>query len=208
MDPIRTGALARSQIAEFISSPRGVRAFEDAQADIGTVYDTLAGSSFLVVDAEPLLGAERILAPVVDELVGSDGGANQPYTLGLADTAVVPGSYGDPAGFVHVAVDQKGRVTGLSTFTISGASGVDYDDTTGIFTAHPAGTYGAPTGIKSRASFASYVAGATLTYGAAYVQAEHTATGTRLALVEGALATISQTLAALVTDMKANGNLA
>lgn len=61
--------------------------------------------------------------------------------------------------------------------------------------------WGVPTGTTSKATFATYTAGTTLTFGAAYAQAEHTATATRLAAVESALQDVSRRLAALITDL-------
>lgn len=167
----------------------------------------LGDGAYLTLGASPVLGSGRVFTPSAD-LDGVDGGAGGAYTLGLADTAVVPGTYGNPAGFVTITVDQKGRLTGATTFALSGASGVDYNTTTGVISAHPAGAYGAPTGTLSRTALASYTAGTGLTFGAAYSQAEHTALAARLASVEAALAASTQTLAALITDLKANGNLA
>lgn len=57
------------------------------------------------------------------------------------------------------------------------------------------------TGTAKRTANATYVPGAGLTFGAAYVQAEHTAIGTRLTLIENALRDFSQTVKALKDDL-------
>lgn len=234
MDPLQTGILTRAQIGDFIKSDRGIRAFEAAQSDITNQYEVLTSGTFLTLAPEPTLGSERILTPVPGEIVGADGGANNPYTLGLADTTVAPDTYGDDGGvgaahFVSITVDAKGRATSASTFTItttnvpeggnlyftdarsrgavSAGAGINYNSSTGVVSAKPAGAYGTPTGTLSRASFASYTAGATLTFSASYVQAELNTAATRIAAVEAALQNVSRTLAALITDMEANGNL-
>lgn len=230
----KSAPLTRSTIAEFINTPRGIRTFEAMQADTANIYSAIQQASFLTLDTSQDLGSERVLTPATGEITGTDAGAGLAYTLGLADTAVVPGSYGDNGGagaanFVTATVDQKGRLTSAGTFTIttgnvpegsnlyytdararaaiSAGAGINYDNTTGVITAKSAGTYGAPTGTLSRAAFATYTAGTTLTFSAAYVQAELTALATRLAAVEAALSTISRIGGALVTDMKANGNI-
>lgn len=75
--------------------------------------------------------------------------------------------------------------------------GIDYNSGTGIISAQPAGTYGTPTGTLSRATFATYTAPVITS---APTQAEVQA-------IADALQAVSQTLAALITDMEANGNL-
>ena len=57
--------------------------------------------------------------------------------------------------------------------------------------------WAADTGTAKKTTQATYAAGAGLTYSAAYVQAELTATGTRIAAMEAALQNASQTIKAL-----------
>lgn len=155
MNNLQTRPLPRADIARFIPDPRGVKAFEALQQDTSSQYDVLTTGQFLTLDAEPSLGSERIFTPATGELVGDDGGANGPYTLGLADTAVVAGTYGDAAHTVSVTADAKGRLTGVAAFALntsnitegtnlyytdtrargalSGVSGVSYNGATGAF---------------------------------------------------------------------------
>lgn len=220
MNNLQTFPLPRKEIADFIPSPRGVRAFEAAQQDIANQYDVLTTAQFLTLDAEPNLGAERIFTPVSGDLVGTDGGANSPYTLGLAATTVVAGSYGDASHSVKVTVDAKGRLTGVVPYVLtttniiegtnlyytdararaalSGSSGIAYNSATGAFTAAQAGTYGAPTGTLSRSTFATYTA----------ATVSNPPTQSEVQAIANAVQTVSRTLAALITDLRANGNLA
>lgn len=229
MNSLRTITLPRDQIAQFMPTPRAVKAFEALQQDTTAHFGVLTTGQFLTLDAEPDLGSERVFTPVAGELIGTDGGNNNPYTLGLASTAVTAAAYGDASHTIGLTVDAKGRLTAVSAYALntdniaegtnlyytdararsalSGASGISYNSGTGAITAASAGTYGAPTGTLSRTTFASYTAGTTLTFSVIYVQAELTALATRLASVEAALQTVSRTLAALVTDMRANSNL-
>ena len=189
----RSAPLTRAQIAEFIGSDRGVRTFEALQIDTGALFDALTNAQFLTLAADPSLGSERVFTPVAGELTGTDGGANGAYSLGLADTTVVPATYGDSTGLVRLVIDQKGRVTGAQSYSLG--SGLEF--AAGSVRAKSAGTYGAPTGTLSRTTFATYTAP---TVGAAYVQAEVQA-------IANALQTVSRTLAALITDLRTNGNL-
>ena len=220
MDPIRTRILPRKDIAGFIPDPRGVLAFEAAQRDVTSQNDALTTAAFLTLTDAPTLGAERVLTLTAGQLTGTDGGANSTYTLGLASTAVTAGTYGSASKAVAFTVDAKGRLTAASEYAlstsnvtegtnlyftnararsaVSGSSGVSYNSGTGAFTATAAGTYGAPTGTVSRAAFATYTAP---TISVVPTQAEVQA-------IADALQAVSRTLAALVTDMRANGNLA
>ena len=220
MDPIRTRILPRREIAKFIPDPRGILAFEASQQDITSQNDAITTATFLTLTSEPTLGAERNLSLVSGDLAGTDGGANAAYTLGLASTAVTPATYGSASKTVAFTVDAKGRLTSATEYAlstsnvtegtnlyytnararaaVSGSSGVSYNSGTGAFTATVAGTYGAPTGTVSRATFATYTAPV---ISAIPTQAEVQA-------IADALQAVSRTLAALVTDLRANGNLA
>lgn len=84
----------------------------------------VASASFLTLNSQSVFSGERVFTPASGELVGTDVGGNGTYTLGLANTTVVAGTYGDngsggPANFVRVIVDAKGRVTSSSTFNIT-----------------------------------------------------------------------------------------
>lgn len=119
MDPLKTRLLLRKDIGEFIGSPRGVRAFEEVQGDVANQYEALSTGTFLTLTDAPSLGEERVLRPVAGELAGTDGGTGVGYTLGLADTTVVAGIYGAATKTVRVTVDGKGRLTGVTEYTLN-----------------------------------------------------------------------------------------
>jgi hypothetical protein len=119
MKDLQTRILPRDQIAAFIPEPRAQRAFEAVQQDVTAQNQALVTAQFLTLDAEPNLGAERIFTPVLGDLVGTDGGANTNYTLGLAATAVVAGTYGGNTKTVSVVVDAKGRLLGVTAYTLN-----------------------------------------------------------------------------------------
>lgn len=168
MDPLKTDILRRDVIAEFIKSPAGVRNYEAIQGDTTNIYAAITGAPFLTLDDDPNLGSERVFTPIAGELLGTDGGVGGGYTLGLANTAVIAGDYGDASHLVKITVDQKGRVTGLQSFVLnsdnmtegatnlfftnararsalSGGTGINYNSGTGNIalanTAVTAGTY-------------------------------------------------------------------
>lgn len=176
MDPLRTNALPRVDIADFIKSDRGVRSYEDLQGDAVNVYEAISTASFLTITGSPSLGAERTLT-LTNDFDATDGGPNDLYTLGLSDTTVVPGAYGGVPKLLTIAVDAKGRLTSVvetafdtddvpeggvnlyytdarSRAAISATSPLGYNSGTGVMSI---------TGILSEANggtgFSSYVAG-------------------------------------------------
>jgi len=166
MTPLKTRMLTRQQIGAFISSERGVRAFEGVQEDIGNQYEALTTASFLTVSSEPSTGSERTFTPSGD-FDATDNGPNSTYVFSLSDTGVASGPY---AGLgIGFSVDGKGRITAAAAtafdsddvpeggvnlyFTqarargsVSGGDGLAYDSGTGIF------DVGAGNGITANAS--------------------------------------------------------
>ena len=206
--------MPRDVISEFISSPRGVRAFEGMQTETVGTSDSLANASFLTLTSEPVLGTERVFTPDAASFDISDGGANATYSISLKTISVTPGSYGAADKVPSITVDAKGRITSASETTITttaiGAVPTSRTITAGTgltgggdlsanrsLAVVSAGTYGLPTGTLARAIFATYTAPV---ISAAPTQAEVQA-------IADALQVVSRTLAALITDMKANGNL-
>lgn len=110
MNPIRTYILPRNEIAQFIPQKRGQMAFEALQHDATAQYSAIQTGEFLTLTADANLGSERVLTPVPGDLVGTDSGSGGTYTLGLANTAVVAGSYGSASAVVALQVDAKGRI--------------------------------------------------------------------------------------------------
>lgn len=174
MDEIKTSALPREIIGQFIKNPRAVRAFEGLQDDTVNIYEAITSARFLTLSNDPNLGQERIFAPVAGELAGSDGGVGGDYTLGLADTTVVPGAYGDEAKTLALTVDAKGRIAAAEAFdlntdnvtegivnlfftverareSLAGGTGIAYNPATGVIDLDAsgvvAGTYASPTSI-------------------------------------------------------------
>lgn len=80
---------------------------------------------------------------------------------------------------------------------LNGGPGITYSTVTGQISATPAGTYGTPTGTLSRASFATYTAPVI----------SNPPTQAEVQAIADALQAVSRTLAALITDLEANGNL-
>jgi len=107
MNVIKTRKLTRQQISEFVGSPRGIRAFEDAQEDIGAQYEALSTAQFLTLSDNPNLGNERVLTLDPADLVGVTSDAS--FTVSLAELGAA-GVYGSATQTLAVTVDAKGRV--------------------------------------------------------------------------------------------------
>ena len=175
MNPLKTRALTRQQIGQFVDSERGIRAFEDVQYDITNQYEALTNASFLTISSEPTLGSERVFTPGVDFVV-TDNGPNSTYLFGLADTGVAAGSYGDASHTISVTVDSRGRLSSVTSYalntdnitegatnlffttararaSVSGGTGISYNSGTGVIalanTAVAAGGYGSASQVAT-----------------------------------------------------------
>lgn len=213
--------LPRDVLAGFLPDPRSIRAFEGAQQqiltnqeDIASQAATISDATFLTLASEPVLGHERIFTPDTGSFDVTDGGANGAYSIALKALTVTPATYGTAGKVATVTVDAKGRVTNVVETNITttaigaaptarlvsagtgltGGGDLSADRTINVASA---GTYGLPTGTLARAIFATYTA-ATIS---------NPPTQTEVQAIANALQAVSRTLAALVTDMKANGNL-
>lgn len=150
--------LTRADLAEFIKSPRTVRAFEN----INVNNDILVQSVTEIQDA-PVIGVE--LSPAFNHdrsLAGSsdihltDGGPKSSVGIELTTTGVSAATYGSATQMVGFAVDSKGRITLAAQYilnsnnvtegsenlffttsraraAVSGSPTITYDIATGIF---------------------------------------------------------------------------
>lgn len=103
---------AKSLFFDDSVSGLGVANVQDAIDAIAGAAGAPANAAYLTLAATGGLSQERVLTPTVGDLVGTDGGANGPYTLALANTAVAPGGSFARA---NLTVDSKGRITAAST---------------------------------------------------------------------------------------------
>lgn len=212
----------RSDLAKFIKDPRTLRAFEDLSSNQDTLVtnvNAVIGAPVVGITTSDIFTEDRALAGSGDILL-TDGGAKGHLTVSLTPTGVMPGVYGSQTQLSAFQVDSKGRISLAARYTlitdnvmegvanlfftedrarasIVDGAGVDYDPVTGIIAATSAGTYGFPTGSTSRATFAAYSAPVI----------SNPPTQAEVQAIANALQTIMQRVAALITDLKNNGNL-
>lgn len=115
---LRGLTLTREQIAQYAKEERTIRAIEGAQLDVVEIGNALTTAPFLTLSNNPSLGAERALV-LTGDLTAIDAGANSTYTLGLSDTAVVPGVYGSASKTLSLIITSTGRITGATEYTLS-----------------------------------------------------------------------------------------
>jgi hypothetical protein len=81
-------------------------------------------AQYIVTSPNGALPNERVLAVAAGQLTQADGGAGGNVTLGLADTSVAPGTYGDATNVARVTVDAKGRVTAVTLVPVAAVGSV------------------------------------------------------------------------------------
>lgn len=89
----------------------GVNTVQEAIEAIAGGVGAPVNATYLTLALNGGLTQERVLSPTVGELSFADGGANGPYTLGLANTAVVAGA----KIRTNLTVDSKGRLTAAAS---------------------------------------------------------------------------------------------
>ena len=88
------------------------------QRGVGSDASPFQSAAFLTLSGNDNLPSQRVLTPKSGELTGADGGAGSSYTIGLADTAVTPGTYGAASKVPVITFDQKGRATGAQAVDV------------------------------------------------------------------------------------------
>jgi hypothetical protein len=137
MVTINTKLLPRAELATFLPSPRAIKAFEDAQADIqssGDVIGKLQTAPILTLDnsASATLTGARILTLGTD-LSGVDGGPKGAYELSLKPTGVVANTYGGDQAWPSITIDVKGRATSAVSKAFAVTAPIAYDAPTRTF---------------------------------------------------------------------------
>jgi hypothetical protein len=101
-----------------VLAPAWYRFFVQVQKNMGDASSPINSGQFLALDTNAGLPSGRKFVPG-SGLSATDAGAGGNYTLGLASTAVVAGSYGSAAKTVSFTVDAKGRLTAAAEFALS-----------------------------------------------------------------------------------------
>lgn len=154
--------LQRHDIAEFIPSQRGVRAFEDLQNNSASYGDAinalivqgndLVAAPYVVTAPSLILTNESVLTGTVNISVSIGPGV---AALDLTDTSVISGTYGSASETISVNVDAKGRLQNVTEYSLntdniaegvtnlfytnararsalSGSTGITYTSATGV----------------------------------------------------------------------------
>ncbi len=115
---ITTRDFIRSALQKFIPDHRTIVELENMQSDVMNTGVALSTAEFVTLVADDNLGSERVLTPTSDiSLV--DGGAGNPVTLGLTNTAVTPNPYGSASKTVSFTVSAKGRLTLAAEYALN-----------------------------------------------------------------------------------------
>lgn len=105
--------------------------FERMWNELANASEASAGidTSFITVHAEPGLTGNRVLSVDSADLSVTDEGAGDNIILGLSNTGVAPGSYGDSSHVVSLTVDNKGRISNVTETSIPVTASGPYSPT-------------------------------------------------------------------------------
>lgn len=184
-DNLRTYVSPTQPVPKFDSDKRQV----DWLTSVGDASVALTAASDRIQYAGTALTAARaITLPNTGLYVGMEfiimrraGGA---FGLTVTDPVSSRNSYFPPEsrGFVHYRYVGFWEIVNKAIYQLDNG-------------------WAADTGTAKKTANATYVPGAALSFGAAYVQAEHTATATRMTAVENALRDATQTIKAMKDAM-------
>lgn len=116
----RSVNLNRRQLSEFIKSPETIKAFENLSLngdDYATVIGSIQGTPVVSTELSGAFPDGRVIA-TDGEVQATDGGPGQNYTLGLSNTGVSAGDYGNASSTVRLQIDAKGRVRLAQAFSL------------------------------------------------------------------------------------------
>jgi hypothetical protein len=97
-----------------IDQPNGAGGYVTKQTTVGSIINGGANAAYILETANFALPNARVLASASGEITITDGGASGNLTIGLDDSGVIAGSYGNSTHLVSITVDGKGRITTIS----------------------------------------------------------------------------------------------
>jgi hypothetical protein len=93
--------------------------FETEYTTVGSISDAATQAEYVLAGTNFNLPFARILTAAAGQTTITDGGAGGNITLGLANTGITAGSYGDSTHILSVSVDAKGRITSISEISLN-----------------------------------------------------------------------------------------
>ncbi|MBM7047585.1 hypothetical protein [Rhizobium lusitanum] len=86
---------------------------------VGALVNGGIEATYVVANDDFVLPNARILAGESGQTTVTDNGAGSTLVVGLADTTVTPGIYGDSTHLVRITIDATGRITSASQIDLS-----------------------------------------------------------------------------------------
>ena len=114
--PIAIGLTGLERVPIAKNSGAG---FETEYTTVGAISDASKQAEYVLVGMNFNLPFARILTAVAGQTTIADGGAGAAVTLGLANSGVTAGSYGDTTHVVQLTVDVTGRITNIANVAAS-----------------------------------------------------------------------------------------
>lgn len=114
--PLATGLTGQERVPIAQDTGPG---YETKYTTIGAIFNGGISASYLLADTSFSLPDARILTEAPGQTTITDNGPGSTMVIGLADTTVSAGTYGDSTHLVQITVDAMGRITSASQINLN-----------------------------------------------------------------------------------------
>ena len=114
--PLATGLTGQERVPIAQDTGPG---YETKYTTLGAIFNGGIEASYIVAENSFSLPDARVLSPTSGQTTITDNGPGATMVIGLADTAVVPGTYGDSTHIAQITVDATGRITDASQINLT-----------------------------------------------------------------------------------------
>lgn len=114
--PLATGLTGHERVPIAQDTGPG---YETKYTTLGAIYNGGVEASYIVAQNSFALPDARVLSAEIGQTTITDNGPGATMVVGLADTTVSAGIYGDSTHLVRITIDAMGRITAASEIDLN-----------------------------------------------------------------------------------------